>query len=137
MEVNILVPSFRYFNSVSTEEEFEGLKSNPFICTGDIVLYNGISYVYSAERKDFTKVSLHEEHHEVVDFFHRFIIGDKIQLKLPTEMEVEVIDYQYHCKDGVPYYVLRSGNKVFKMQVFAVDIQTLKDDNDTPLSSLF
>ena len=137
MEVTIQVPSLRYFNSVSTEEEFEGLKSNPFIRTGDIVLYNGISYVYSDERKDFTEVSLHEEYHEVVDFFHRFVIGDKIQLKSPTEMEVEVIDYQYHCKDGVPYYVLKSGNKVFKMQVFEVDIQTLKDDNDTPLSSLF
>ena len=137
MEVNILMPSFRYLNSVSTEEEFERLKSNPFIRTGDIVLYNGISYVYSAERKDFTEVSLHEEHHEVVDFFHRFVIGDKIQLKSPTEMEVEVIDYQYHCKDSVPYYVLKSENKVFKMQVFEVDIMTLKDDNDTPLSSLF
>lgn len=58
-------------------------------------------------------------------------------IKSPTEMEVEVIDYQYYCKDGIPYYVLKSGNKVFKMQVFEVDIQALKDDNDTPLSSLF
>lgn len=129
--------NLRYFSSVSTEEEFEGLKSNPFIRTWDIVLYNGISYVYNAERKDFTEVSLHEEHHEVVDFFHRFVIGDKIQLKSPTEMEVEVIDYQYHCKDGIPYYVLKSENKIFKMQVFEVDVQVLKDDNDTPLSSLF
>lgn len=137
MEVSILVPNFRYFNPVSTEEEFEGLKSNPFIRTGDIVLYNGISYVYSAEGKDFTEVSSHEEHHEVVDFFHRFVIGDKIQLKSPTEMEVEVIDYQYHCKDGIPYYVLKSENKIFKMQVFEVDVQSLKDDNDTLLSSLF
>ena len=137
MKVNILMPSLRYFNTVSTEEEFEGLKSNPFIRTGDIVFYNGISYVYSAERKDFTKVSLHEAHHEVIEFFHRFVIGDKIQLKSPTEMEVEVIDYQYHCKDGIPYYVLKSENKIFKMQVFEVDVQMLKDDNDTPLSSLF
>lgn len=139
MEVNIQVPKLSYFNCVSTEEEFEGLKSNPFIRTGDIVEYNGISYVYSAEKKDFTviaaEVLLHEEHREVVEFFHRFVIGDKIQLKSPTEIEVEVIDYQYHCKDGVPYYVLKNGNKVFKMQVFEVDIQNVEDDNDTPLSS--
>lgn len=137
MEAVNVMPGFRYFNTVYTEEEFEKLKANPFIRTGDIVLYNHISYMYDAERRDFTEVSLHDEHCTAVDFFHRFVIGDKIQLKSPVEMEVEVLDYQYHCKAGIPYYVLRHGDQVFKMLVFEVDAQSLKDDNDTPLSSLF
>ena len=124
----------RFFAKVDSEEELKELSHNPFIRTGDIVLCNEEAYGFTVSG-EFMKVSCKEDF-TTVSFFHRFNIGDKVKLETPIKIdEAEVTDFHIHYKDREAFYVLKSQGKVFKVSVFEVDIQSVEDDNDTPLSS--
>lgn len=121
---------FRYFTTVTTEEEFNKLCKSPFIKVGNIVLYNDDAYVLNSEKK-LVKFSEHE-FMDKVQFFHRLNIGDKVQLKEPN-IECEVIDFHYHFLSKESYYVMKTNDgKAFKVRVPEIDIQV--DECSTPLS---
>ena len=124
--------SFRYFNKCETEEEFKKLKRSHFIRDNDIVLYNGETYVYRAENKDFILVSSVNECYEQIEFFHRFVIGDEVKF---NDSVYIVEDFHYHCKNKEAYYVLKDNEKVFKAPVIDVDLENCDDkDKKNPLS---